>query len=495
MTSLLGTLTATTLDRLGDYPFVAFDGTAHLLSALVDRASRVATGLRESGVRPGDRVGVVMSNSPDVLVAYLAIWRAGAVAMPVIPAVTPVELAHVLRDSEAVAVFASASSLPLVSDAAGDARVIDPAALSQLESADLSDVVPREGEDLAALLYTGGTTGRAKGVMLSHANLWSTAWARQQVVEQAGTASVLVPLPMSHVFGLINALSRLHVSRPGTLHLQERFDAAEWVATVERERVPASALVPSMLQLLLAQPLEAADLSCLTYVTSGGAPRAPAVRAEFARRVPTARVCDGYGCTEITSTATMNPPDARRDGTVGRALPGVRLSIQDDEGRHLAVGEAGEVCIASPGVMVGYWRDPEATSAVLVGEWLHTGDVGRLDEDGYLTVVDRIKDLIIRGGFNVYPRDVEDALMQHPAVVAAAVVGRPDPVLGEEVVAYVQVREAVAVEELLAFAGERLARTKQPRELHIVDAVPLTSVGKTDRKALRRLLREAPASG
>ena len=484
MTSLLGDLPQTTLDRLGDYPFVAFGGAQHGLASLIDAAARVSTAIH---VRPGERVGVVMSNSPDVLVAYLAIWRAGAVAMPVIPAVTAVELAHVLRDSEAVAVFVSPSTAPLVQEA-GHGLPVRLLSVPELTAAEPGPVVPRADDDLAALLYTGGTTGRAKGVMLSQANLWTTSWARQQVVEQAGTTSVLVPLPMSHVFGLINALSRLHVSRPGTLHLQERFDAAEWVATVQRDRIPASALVPSMLQLLLGQPLEEADLTCLTYVTSGGAPLAPAVRAEFERRVPTARVCDGYGCTEITSTATMNPPDARRDGTVGQVLPGVRLRIEDEAGAEVPTGVDGEVCVASPGVMVGYWRDPDATAAVLRDGWLHTGDVGHVDEDGYLYVVDRIKDLIIRGGFNVYPRDVEDALLQHPSVVAAAVVGRPDPILGEEVVAYVQLSAPVPPEELLAFAGERLARTKQPREVHIVDAVPLTSVGKTDRKAVRRLL-------
>src|SRR5205085_2438500 len=174
-------------------------------------------------------------------------------------------------------------------------------------------------------LYTGGTTGRAKGVMLTSDNLWATSWARQQMVELAGTTDVLVPLPMSHVFGLINALSRLHVSRPGTLHLMTRFDAPAWVSQVESHRIQASALVPSMLQMLLAQPLEEHDLSSLSYVTSGGSPLAMAVRHEFERRVPTARVCDGYGCTEITSTATMSPPDARRDGSVGMPLPGVRL--------------------------------------------------------------------------------------------------------------------------------------------------------------------------
>jgi len=485
MTSLLGSLADTTLARLGDHAFVSYDGVEHSLAGLVDRASRVATGLHDSGVQPGDRVGVVMSNSPDVLVGYLAIWRAGAVAMPVIPAVSPRELRHVLTDSEAVAVFASPGSAPLVTEASAglDVRLL---AVPDLDTAGPGAVVRRSDDDLAALLYTGGTTGRAKGVMLSQRNLWTTAQARQQVVEQAGTTSVLVPLPMSHVFGLINAVSRLHVSRPGTLHLQGRFDAQEWVRTIERERITASALVPSMLQLLLAQPLEQHDLSSLTYVTSGGAPLALPVRQEFERRVPAARVCDGYGCTEITSTATMSPPDARRDDSVGTPLPGVRLRIEGLDGAEVPAGVDGEVCVASPGVMVGYWRDPEATAAVVRDGWLHTGDIGHVDADGYLTIVDRMKDLIIRGGFNVYPRDVEDVLLAHPAVVAAAVIGRPDPVLGEEVVAYVEVREPADSGELLAFAAGRLAKTKHPRELHVVDKVPLTSVGKVDRKALRR---------
>lgn len=480
----LGLLPEQTLHRLGDYPFASHDGVEHSLAELIDRAARVAGGLRAIGVAPGDRVGVVMTNSPDVLVACFAIWRAGGVVMPVIPAVTAGELAHVLADSGARAVFASAVTRPLV-EAAGAPAVLS---VPELEAATAAAVVRRSENDLAALLYTGGTTGRAKGVMLTSVNLWSTSQARQQVVEQAGTTSVLVPLPMSHVFGLINALSRLHVSRPGTLHLMTRFDAVGWIDRISTERIGASALVPSMLQMLLAQPLEAHDLSCLTYVTSGGSPLAAPVRAEFERRVPTARVCDGYGCTEVTSTATMNPPEARRDGSVGRTLPGVTLRIEGPDGEQLPADADGEVCVASEGVMAGYWADPDATAAVLRGGWLHTGDIGHVDADGYLVVVDRSKDLIIRGGFNVYPRDVEDVLLEHPAVTAAAVVGRPDPVLGEEVVAFVQVSVAVAEADLLSFAAERLARTKHPREVHIVAAVPLTSVGKTDRKAVRRLL-------
>jgi long-chain acyl-CoA synthetase len=241
-----------------------------------------------------------------------------------------------------------------------------------------------------------------------------------------------------------------------------------------------------MLQLLLRQDLEAADLSALRYVTTGGAPLPVPVRREFERRVGGVRVCDGYGCTEVTSTATMNPYDAPREGSVGLPLPGVELTVIDEAGAHLPPGQDGEVCVRSPGVMLGYWQDPEATASAVVDGWLHTGDVGHLDDDGYLYVVDRLKDLVIRGGFNVYPRDVEDVLLQHPAVAQAAVVGRPDEVYGEEVVAFVQLRADATETELIAFCAERLGAHKHPREVHVIDAVPLTSVGKTDRKALRR---------
>jgi long-chain acyl-CoA synthetase len=237
-----------------------------------------------------------------------------------------------------------------------------------------------------------------------------------------------------------------------------------------------------MVQQLLRQPLEDHDLSSLTYVTTGGAPLPLPVWHEFERRLPGVRLCDGYGCTEATSTVTMNPPNARRHGSVGRPVSGVDVAISAE----------GEVLVRSPGVMLGYHHDPEATAATVVDGWLRTGDVGRLDEDGYLWVVDRLKDVILRGGFNVYPRDVEDALLAHPAVARAAVVGRPDPLLGEEVVAFVSLRGPATAEELLAFGRDRIARHKAPRELYVVDEVPLTSVGKTDRKSARTLLEQRP---
>ena len=492
----LGALAEASLERLGDHRSLEFEGEWHTAAELHARAVRLSAGFSALGVRPGDRVVVCMTNCPEVLLSYAALWRAGAVPTPVISAVTVTELRHVLADSGAVAAVASPASLALVTEAAAglDVRVV--VDLDELEGHGDGPLVMRDEHDLAALLYTGGTTGRSKGVMLTHTGLSQISRSRAQVFSESGATDLLLALPLSHVYGLLNSVTRMHMPRPGFVALQRKFAAAQWVAIAERVQPQAAALVPSMLQLLLREDLESAELSSLYYVTTGGAPLSVAVREEFERRVGGVRVCDGYGCTEVTSTATMNPYPAPRSGSVGLPLPGVEVRVVDEAGQPVPVGSDGEVCVRSAGVMAGYWsagaRDDEATAAAVRDGWFHTGDVGHEDADGYLYVVDRIKDLIIRGGFNVYPRDVEDVLLSHPQVAAAAVVGRPDPVLGEEVVAWVSLTAGgtVTPEELVAFSREHLGRHKHPREVRVVPSVPLTSVGKTDRKALRRLTAE-----
>jgi long-chain acyl-CoA synthetase len=241
--------------------------------------------------------------------------------------------------------------------------------------------------------------------------------------------------------------------------------------------------------MLLAQPLEDHDLSCLERVSSGAAPLAADVAAEFERRIPSCEIREGYGCTE-TSALISSQPEVRRVGSVGKPVSGVEVRIEGADGTLLPAGEDGEICVRGPVLMMGYWNSTDATEQAVRDGWLHTGDVGHVDADGYLYVVDRIKDLIIRGGFNVYPRDVEDVLLAHPAIVGAAAVGRPDPKLGEEVVAFVQLAPGASPtpDELMAYAREHLGAYKYPREIRVVDALPLTSVMKLDRKALRAQL-------
>jgi len=283
------------------------------------------------------------------------------------------------------------------------------------------------------------------------------------------------------------SVAALHAQDPGRSVLMRWFEPAGFVALVEQQRVQTSALVPSMIQMLLTQPLEQHDLGSLERISSGGAPLAVELAHELERRIPSVRVQEGYGCTETSALISAQPNDDRRLGSVGKPVPGVEVRITDPDGHPLPAGEEGEICVRGPILMTGYWNSPQATEQAIRDGWFHTGDVGRVDEQGWLYVLDRIKDLIIRNGFNVYPRDVEDVLLAHPEVTAAAVVGRPDPTVGEEVVAFVSVAagSALTPDQLIAYAKERLSAIKYPREVRIVAAVPLTSVMKTDRKALR----------
>jgi long-chain acyl-CoA synthetase len=272
--------------------------------------------------------------------------------------------------------------------------------------------------------------------------------------------------------------------------LLPRFDSRTLLARIEQHRIQLTTVVPSMIQILLAEPLERYDLSSLRCLISGAAPLPRSTAEELGRRLPSATVREGYGLTETAAAISINPVGRGKPRSVGLPIAGTTVAILDDEGHDLPVGEPGEICCRSPAVMRGYWHSPEATDEALRDGWLHTGDIGYLDEDGYLFIVDRKKDLIIRGGFNVYPSDVEDALREHPAVTAAGVVGRPDDIYGEEIVAYVSAvtPEAVSAEGLIEWARARLGGYKYPREVHIIDSLPLTAVGKLDRKALRSAL-------
>ena len=478
------------LERLGDHPSLLFEGRWHSSAELAGRARRVAGGFVALGVRPGDRVVVVMANCPEVGLAYAALWRAGAVPTPALFLLTEDELRHVVQDSGAVAVVTTPEFLAKVVAAAPGLPVVvvggaGGISWEQLEAADELPLVDRDGSDLAALLYTGGTTGRSKGVALTHASLDAAGGAGADASHRPGRTTSLLPLPLAHAYGLLVTVGALHAREPGRSVLMRWFDPAAWVALAEQERVQSSALVPSMIQMLLAQPLEEHDLSCLQSVGSGAAPLAAEVAAEFERRVPGCEIREGYGCTE-TSALISTQPAVRRLGSVGTPVPGVEVRIDGATGP----GQDGEICVRGPVLMQGYWHSPEATAFAVRDGWLHTGDVGHLDADGYLYVVDRIKDLIIRGGFNIYPRDVEDVLLAHPEVVGAAVVGRPDPTLGEEVVAFVQLTPGATAGplDLIAYAREHLGSHKYPREVRVVGSIPLTSVLKTDRKKLRATL-------
>ena len=496
----LARLAEDAFERRGDYESLRFEGRWYRSAELSARACRLAGGLSELGIAPGERVVVSMANCPEVRIVYEALWRAGAVVTPATFLLTTPDLRHVIADSEAAAVITTPDFVDKVRAAVDgldcvrhvistsvDAAESGVLGLGTLEEADARSIVERADDDLAALLYTGGTTGRAKGVMLSHASLWFTGGAVQKAAHVPEVTRTLMTLPLSHSYGILVTISGMHApERPVTVLLRW-FDPQVFLEAIAEHRVQTAAVVPSMLHLLLAQPLEEFDLSSLVYLGCGAAPLAPQTAAEIERRIPGVTVRQGYGLTETAALIATNPVGREKPGSVGVPIPGAEVRILDEDDRALPNGEIGEICCRSPAVMRGYWRSPEATADTIRDGWLHTGDVGYLDEDGYLFIVDRKKDVIIRGGFNVYPRDVEDALLEHPAVAGAGVVGRPDDRHGEEVVAFVSLREPgeVSAEELVEWARERIGGYKYPREVHLVEAMPLTAVGKLDRKALR----------
>ena len=497
----LARLAEASFERHGDYPSLLFEGTWHTSGELRERAARLAGGLVAHGLAPGDRVVVCMANCPEVGITYHAVWRAVGVVTPAMFLLPGEDLRHVVRDSAAVAVVTTPEFTEKVRSATNGlesvkVRVVAGAAeegfisSAELERAEPHGIVARADYELAALLYTGGTTGRAKGVMLTHANLAFTGAAAHEAAHVPGVTRSLVPLPLAHAYGILLTMAGLRAVEPPVAVLQRWFDPDAFLSLIAAERVQLASVVPTMLQILLGKNLEDHDLSSLRFVTSGGAPLPAEVASEFCRRVPGVTIRQGYGLTETAALVSTNPVGREREGSVGLPVPGTEVRIELADGREAAAREVGEVCARSAGVMQGYWHSPEATAEALSDGWLHTGDLGYLDEDGYLYIVDRKKDLIIRGGFNVYPRDVEDALVEHPQIALAGVIGRPDPRTGEEVMAFVSLQPGATVtpQELVAWARERIGGYKYPREVRLVEAVPLTPVGKIDRKALRALL-------
>jgi long-chain acyl-CoA synthetase len=465
---------------------------------------RLASALRRLGVDPGDRVVVMIPNAPEIFALYAGIARAGAVILPILFLLADAEIGHILRDAEPAVVITSGDLLERVRSVAADIPsvrhviTIDPPAaegaldLAELVSGedDAFPIVTRDPDDLALLIYTGGTTGRPKGVMLTHGNL---AHAGRSAAEVASKENDLGPddvscsaLPLAHSYGVLVWLVGSLIG--GRSVLMRWFDPATWFRCVEEYRCTTSPMVPTMLTYLLNHPGgDARDLSSLRFVNSGAAALPTDVARSFEDRSGCV-VLEGWGLTESVGVGTMSRLQRRRSGSVGLPAPDVDIAIRDpDTDAELAAGELGEICMRGPHVMKGYWRLPDDTADALRGGWLRTGDIGSVDEDGYLFIVDRTKDLIIRGGFNVYPRDVEEVLHAHPAVLEAAVVGVPDPTMGEEIKGFVVVKpgEAVTEEELLEHSRAHLAKYKTPRTIGFLDSLPKSGVGKVLRRQLR----------
>lgn len=487
---------------------------------VAQEAAQLAGGLQTLGIQKGDRIIVMMINSPEVLISYQAIARAGGIIIPVLPLLKGPELRYIAENSGARAIITSSILLPLLRHALVDlpymqhiisTGLVDP---SLFEGTSLSvhpynDVVAKGTEtddeflasppdvspdDTAVILYTSGTTGNPKGVVLTHRNLISNALGGRGADDAAtrfGEVQLAI-LPLAHAYGLV--ASNVAYLTGVTIVMHPRFDTTAVFSAIERYRVNAFAAVPAMLVALLYSPdADKYDTSSLQYCVSGSAPLPVAILEGFEQKFG-CRILEGYGLSEASAVLTGHGLGmVQKPGSVGKPVSGVEVLVVDENDQPVPVGEVGEVIARGPNIMAGYYNMPNETQSALRNGWLHTGDMGRFDEDGYLYIVERKKDLIIRGGFNIYPRDVEEVLNTHPAVIESAVVGIPSERMGEEVKAFVVTRTRVdasnaqtLAEELKEHCRKSLANYKTPSEIEFVDMLPRNAIGKIDKKELRK---------
>ncbi len=528
---LLPEIFARRASEQGDAPLVEFLGRTFSYAELHDQARRFAAGLIEKGIGKGDRVGLFLPNVPTYVAAYYGAMMAGAVVVNFSPLYSAEELAHQVEDSGTLLLVTLDSPMLLPTAE----KVLDTSSLVALIVARLSDSLPTaksvalrtlgrsqiaaiprrgditlwddwqadehpaprtfHGDDLALLQYTGGTTGTPKGAMLTHGNLASNARQVDAIdpFEHDIPDSVLGALPLFHVFANTCVLNRT-VVRGGMIAMVPRFDPKQVLQTIARTRPLAFPGVPTMFQALLDhKDCDRTDWSSLLICISGGAPMPAKLREQFEARTGV-RLVEGYGLTESSGVVSVNPYiGTRKPGTIGQVLPGTRVLLLDKEdATKLAPdGEPGELVVAGPQVMKGYWNRPDtATSAFAEHEgerWLRTGDVATIDGDGYLDIVDRIKDMIAVGGFKVFPSQVEEVILQHPAVKEALVIGKPDSYRGESPAAYVTLMADAECDgaTLKDWVNDRVGKHERVSEVVVRGDLPKTMIGKLDRKALR----------
>ncbi len=469
-------------------------GEAITTYAELDQASALVAGLlRARGVQPGDRVGIMLPNVPEFAVVYYGTLRAGAVVVPMNPLLKSREVGYYLGDSGAKLMFGWHGAAAEAHQGAAGAEVIevDPASFAGLIGAaePSPEVADRAGDDTAVILYTSGTTGQPKGAELTHASLsTNTEVMKTDLVQLTPDDVIFGGLPLFHSFGQTCTLNTA-VASGASLALLPRFDPAQALQIIAGHRATVFAGVPTMFSALLGVPdIASHDVSALRVCVSGGAAMPVEVLREF-ERVYGCKILEGYGLSETSPVASFNHPDAeRKPGSIGTPIRGVQMRLVDDDGNDVPPGEPGEIAIRGHNVMKGYWQRPAETAAAIPDGWFRTGDIATVDADGYFFIVDRKKDLIIRGGYNVYPREIEEVLYEHPQVAQAAVVGMPHPQLGEEVAAAVALKpgSTVTATELREFVKGQVAAYKYPREVWLFDALPLGPTGKILKREIKR---------
>ncbi len=487
MSTSLATFLTDSAARDPDHPALKLDDSVMTYGQLDGASQHVAGMLAEKGIVAGDRVGVMLPNVPHFAIAYYGILRMGGVVVPMNVLLKGRETAFYLKDPEAKAVFAwkdFADAAQTGADEAGaECIVVDPTGFQDLVGsfpAACAEPVERAGDDTAVILYTSGTTGTPKGAELTHENMRRNAEAARDLFGLGADAVTLGALPLFHSFGQTCGLNAT-MAAGGLLTLIPRFDPGKALEIIARDEVNVFEGVPTMYGAMLHHPdADSADTSTLKVCASGGSALPVEAMRAFEEQF-NCKILEGYGLSETSPIASFNHPDRdRKPGSIGTPIEGVEMKLVGEEGETVAAGEVGEIAIKGHNVMKGYWNRPDATEEALNDGWFLTGDMGKVDDEGYYFIVDRKKDLIIRGGYNVYPREIEEVLYEHEAVREAAVVAMPHPDLGEEVGAAVALKDGAEAteEELQSFVKDQVAAYKYPRLVWFVDDLPKGPTGK-----------------
>lgn len=512
----LATFLEETAQRLPSKAAVVFNDSTLTYAQLNGAASQVAQGLVASGIEKGDKVALSCPNLPYFPIVYYGILKAGATVVPLNVLLKGREIAYHLQDSDAKALvcFEGSAELPMgqmghegfsATDSCESMFLItaNPAAPSPIDgvptlgqmmhgNSGQFSAVDTDINDTAVILYTSGTTGQPKGAELSHANMMLNARLADNGLFQLSENEVhLITLPLFHSFGQTVQMN-MGIYKGATLVLMARFDPDVALTQMEQHAVTFFAGVPTMYWAILNHPnAEKFDLDKiaenLSTAVSGGSAMPVEVMRAFGEKYQV-KILEGYGLSETSPIASFNHYQKEtKPGSVGTPVWGVKMCIVDSSGNEVPAGEQGEILIKGHNLMKGYYKRPEATAKSIVDGWLHTGDVGKMDEDGYFYITDRVKDMIIRGGFNVYPREIEEVLMLHPAISLSAVIGIPHDSHGEEVKAYVILKDGAAASEaeLVAWSKENMAAYKYPRQFSIVKELPMTATGKILKRELR----------
>jgi len=487
--------------RWADRPALTFGDATSTYQELHQQIARLAGGLGKLGIGEGSRLAIMIPNSPEFVLTYMAVSHVGATVVPVPSLLGVEEVAHIIGDVGADAMVVAEELAPIAHAAVQQADTVetlivcadapgsDAVSFAELmASADpLTEPATIAAETPAVIIYTSGTTGRPKGAVLTHRNLLANVEACRQAISISEEDIFVTALPLFHSFGatvsmLLPMFCGCHnVLLPG-------FSALHTLQAIERHRATMVAGVPTMYALMMqVKDADACDLNSLRFVVSGGAALPDEVCLGF-EAIHGAPIIEGYGPTEASPVVSVNPIDGRRKiGSVGLPLPDVEIMIADDDMAELPAGDIGEICVRGPNVMAGYHNADDLTKATLVNSWLCTGDVGKLDEDGYLYIVDRKNDLIIVGGINVYPREVEDCIARMPQVAEVAVVGAPSELRGEVVTAHVVVKEHAecTAQQVIDHCREHLAPYKVPKQVRLADELAKSAIGKVLKQELK----------